>query len=72
MMTTHEAAKRIGCSERHVRTLIQLGKLKAKTKQVTVPVLQRTFDILDVSHRSVKYYAAKKQTVGFPRGQSRK
>jgi excisionase family DNA binding protein len=60
-MTVAEAARAIGCSPRHVRTLIVQGKLRARKHE----------RLYDLSPREVYRYWAEPQGRGFPRGRKR-
>ena len=65
-MTVREAARQIGCGARHVRTLIQQGKLRARLVQL--PWGGYTHDI---PPREVRRFLSIPQTVGYPRGRPR-
>jgi len=66
-MNTQQAAKFIGCSINHIRTLIRQGKLHA-TK------VHKTYGyVFDIDSIEVGFYSNTKQkNGGFPRGQKRK
>ena len=66
-MTPKQAAKIIGCSPQQVRTLIRKGTLWAKK----VPTDQNQHGYTyNVDCQSVRAYAKRPQSQGWPRGQS--
>ena len=69
-MTTREAAKIIGCSIQHVRTLIRQGKLKAK--RIESDQNQYGFRFVIDKREAVRFAKLPVPARGFPRGQSRK
>jgi hypothetical protein len=63
-MTPREAAEVIGCTARHVRHLVQKGKLKAtKCKTSSWP-----YYVYHISLPDAEEYRDTPQTKGFPRG----
>jgi len=67
-MKLSEAAKLIGCSMRHVRTLIQCGKLQATV--VSVSPLRSEYQISE--KEAVRYRDHHGDGRGWPRGKPRK
>lgn len=65
-MTPREAAAIIGCSVRHVRTLVIRNKLRATKVPLTCGYEYH------LNPRDVRRYAMLAQPSGWPRGQSRK
>ncbi len=68
MITTREAAAIIGCSIRHVNTLIGLGVVRARKDK---HLCNKSGPRWLVYESSARAYAATPQSGGFPRGQSR-
>lgn len=68
-MSIAEAAKILGCHYRHVGNLVRWGTLKGK--RVGVPTKNPTKIVWELDPKSVKEYAKKRQTTGFPRGNKR-
>ena len=68
-MTTSQAAKIIGCSPQHVRTLIRQGKLRADRRASTHNQHGYCYTI---RLRDAERYRDKPQTRGYPRGRKRK
>lgn len=66
-MTVKEASAELGCSQRHVRTLITKGVLKASKIRSTVYGYWWA-----VEHSSVVEYEKHKQSKGWPRGKPRR
>lgn len=66
-MTTTEAALVIGCTAAHVRRLCKSGTIRAKRKKSGPAGMY-----YDLNIRDVEQYRDTTQTVGFPRGRSRR
>ena len=67
-MTPVEAAAVIGCHPRHVRTLVQRGRLQARRQPTKA---NRHGYILVLHAEGVRRYAATEQSQGWPRGVKR-
>ena len=66
-MTPSKAAEVIGCTPRHVRALIQRGKLAAKkVHSDSAPYFR-----YEITAAEARRYAREPQTRGFPRGGKR-
>lgn len=68
-MFTNEAARILGCSNKHIGWLIRNKKLRAK--KVKVPVNGGGY-AWQLDKKAVMAYLKQTQTVGFPRGRKRK
>jgi hypothetical protein len=68
-MTTLEAAEYIGCSKSQVTNLIRSGKLKATKVKVS---FNKYGFVLAIKKSDAKKIRDLEQTVGYPRGRSRK
>lgn len=69
LLTVKEAAKHLGCSVRHVRTLINKGILSAYREPM--PYSKSMFYYL-VEAEDVLNYSRRMITQGWPRGKTRK
>lgn len=69
-MTPREAAELMGCTVRHIRTLISQGRLQAKVSQHVSRLGMPYFTyLLDKEH--IRAYASVENRRGFPRGAKR-